>query len=263
MDRARLGERVLARAPQTTGARRAAQREGRAPEAMAVRTFGSECDGAFAEFAVAHTEEVLPTPEGWSDVEAASLPCAHATAEKMLQSARLGAEPGERVLVTGASGGVGAAAVQLLARRRAEVVAQCGADKADAVRALGAAETLGRENPFGGGLDAVVDLVAGPRWPELLEALRPGGSYVTAGAIAGPIVELDVRTLCLCDLTLFGASHEPPSVLADVIGHAERGEIAPAVAATRPFEDLPQAQAAFEAKRHVGKIVLRLEGTDG
>ena len=103
-----------------------------------------------------------------------------------------------------------------------------------------------------------MDLVAGPRWPALLDALRRGGRYVTAGAIAGPIVELDVRTLYLRDLTLYGSTFQPRSILRDVVGYAARGEIAPAVSAIYPFEALKKAQAEFERKRHVGKIVLRV-----
>ena len=53
-------------------------------------------------------------------------------------------------------------------------------------------------------VDVVIDLVAGPRWPALLDVMRPGGRYAVSGAIAGPIVELDVRTLYLKDLRFFG-----------------------------------------------------------
>jgi len=250
VDAARRGERVLVRALQT--------RPG--PDGRPVTwTFGADCDGGFAEFATVRADQALAVHADWTDVELGSVPCAFTTAEAMLQRIGLGAE---RLLITGASGGVGAAAVQLARRRGATVTAVAGSEKADAVRALGAAATLGRDDPLpAGGFDAVVDLVGGPRWPALLDALRADGRYVTAGAIAGPIVELDLRTLYLRDLALFGSTRQPDSILADVIGYIERGEIRPMVAATYPLHDLPAAQEAFLAKGFVGKIAIDVAGT--
>jgi NADPH:quinone reductase-like Zn-dependent oxidoreductase len=80
-----------------------------------------------------------------------------------------------------------------------------GADKDEAINSLGADKTVSREAPLQtDAFDAIINVVAGPRWPDMIRALQRGGRYVTAGAIAGPIVELDVRTLYLRDLTLFG-----------------------------------------------------------
>jgi NADPH:quinone reductase-like Zn-dependent oxidoreductase len=239
----RIGERVLVRTLQATGA-------GGAP--YATWTFGSECDGAFAEFTKTFAEDALPVRSTWSDVELASIPCAYSTAEGMLHRASVGAE---RVLVTGASGGVGAAAVQLAKRRGAHVTALTSAAKAEEVRALGADAVIGRDDDLGRDtFEVILDLVAGPKWPELIAALRRGGRYVAAGAIAGPIVELDVRTLYLRDLTLFGSTYQPNSILSDVIGYIERNEIRPVMAGTYPLSDLVEAQKAFLRKDHVGKI---------
>ncbi len=174
----------------------------------------------------------------------------------MLQKIALGAE---RLLITGASGGVGLAAVQLAKRRGAHVTAMTSTDKAAAVRATGADETLGRGDPLErGAFDAVVDVVAGPRWPEMIDALERGGRCVTAGAIAGPIVELDVRTLYLRGLTLFGSTFQPDSIFEDLIGYIERGEIRPCIAQAFDLCEIHQAQMVFLDKRHVGKIVLRV-----
>jgi NADPH:quinone reductase-like Zn-dependent oxidoreductase len=245
----RVGERVLVRALQATGA-------GGGP--FATWTFGSECDGAFAEYAKTFAGDALPVNSDWSDVELASIPCAFSTAEGMLQRAAVGAE---RVLVTGASGGVGWAAVQLAKRRGAHVTAMTTAEKAGRLRALGADETVGRDDDFGQDeFDIVVDLVAGPRWPDMIASLRRGGRYVTAGAIAGPIVELDVRTLYLRDLTLFGTTFQPENILPDVIGYVEAGQISPVIAGTYPLRDLVQAQQAFLEKSHIGKIGIDVAG---
>jgi NADPH:quinone reductase-like Zn-dependent oxidoreductase len=176
----------------------------------------------------------------------------------MLHRASVGAE---RVLVTGASGGVGSAAVQLAKRRGAHVVAVASKQKADDVRAIGAddvvdrnvdlVDVVGRDS-----IDVVVDLVAGQTWPSLLDTLKRGGRYVTAGAIAGPLVELDVRTLYLKDLTLIGCTFQEDVVFENLVAHIERGDIRPIVAKTFPLSEIGQAQEEFLAKKFTGKLVL-------
>ena len=174
----------------------------------------------------------------------------------MLQKLGLG---GERVLITGASGGVGVAAVQLAERRGAHVTAMTGADKAGVIRSLGADTTITRNDPIAADdFDAVVDVVAGSRWPDMIAALRRGGRYVTAGAIAGPIVELDVRTVYLRDLTLLGSTFQAHNILEDVVGYIERGKLCPQIAREFDLEEMREAQLAFLDKQHVGKIVVRV-----
>jgi len=243
----RLGERVLVRPMfHPAGA-----------EANALATFGSECDGAFAAYAVAASDQALRIDSALSDVELASFPCAFSTAEGMIQRAALGAE---RVLITGASGGVGSAAVQLAKRRGAHVTAVTSPAKAEALAALGADAVLARGAALPqDGFDVVLDLVGGPRWPELLEALAPRGRYVTSGAIAGPIVELDLRTLYLKDLTLIGSTRQAPEVFTDLIRYIEAGEIRPLVAEVFALRDLRAAQEAFLEKSHMGKIGITVD----
>ena len=105
--------------------------------------FGSEVDGAFADYARVPAAHAHPIESGLSDVELASFPCAYSAAENMLT--RIALAKGEHVLITGASGGVGSAAVQLAKRRGAKVTAMAGSDKADAVRALGADHVIPRD----------------------------------------------------------------------------------------------------------------------
>lgn len=129
--------------------------------------------------------------------------------------------------------------------------------KAGAVRALGADHTVARDATLPAQhFDVVIDLVGGPDWPKLLDTLKRGGRYVTAGAIAGPMVELDLRTLYLNDLTLFGSTYQPASVFEDLISYVQAGKLRPAIAATFDLRDIHTAQAAFAAKTHVGKISL-------
>jgi NADPH:quinone reductase-like Zn-dependent oxidoreductase len=185
----------------------------------------------------------------------ASFPCAYSAAENMLTRTALAA--GERVLITGASGGVGSAAVQLAMRRGAQVTALASPEKADGVRALGAKEVLPRDARFDPEtFDVVIDVAGGAGFPALLDALKRGGRYGVAGAISGPIADLDLRTLYLKDLTLYGCTILEPEVFPNLVGYIERGEIRPLVAATYPLSDIVEAQRAFLTKQHVGKIVL-------
>lgn len=250
VDAARLGQRVIVRTMLRTYV-------GHRP--WECWTLGSECDGAFAQYLKAPAAETYAVNAAWSDGELASIPCAYSTAENLLHRAGLAA--GERVLITGASGGVGSAAVQLARRRGAEVSAVAGAAKAAAIRALGAARVIPRGESLVAALgpqsvDVVVDLVAGPGWPALLEVLRQGGRYAAAGAIAGPLVELDVRTLYLKDLCLLGCTFQEDVVFENLVGYIERGEIRPVVAGVYPLADIVAAQKAFLAKDFVGKLVL-------
>ena len=223
-----------------------------------VSFFGSECDGAFAEYTKAPALHVHRIQSGLSDVELASFPCAYSTAENLIQRSRVAA--GERVLVTGASGGVGSAAVQLAGRRGAFVTALAAPSKHRALTDLGADEVLDRHAPLDDETyDVVIDVVGGSGFGGLLQALKPRGRYAVSGAIAGPMVELDLRTLYLKDLTLLGATALDPGVFTDLIGHIERGEIRPVVCATFPLERIEAAQRVFLEKRHVGKIVLTVD----
>ncbi len=221
--------------------------------------FGSECDGGFAEYTTVAGIHAYAIDSGLSDVELASFPCAYSAAENMLTRADLAA--GETILITGASGGVGSAAVQLAKRRGASVLAITSASKADQVKTLGAdkiiprhadlLDSLGREVA-----DVVVDVVGGPQWPELLEVLKRGGRYAVAGAIAGPMVTLDLRVLYLKDLRLLGCTILDPAVFGNLVGYIERHEIKPLVAKTYPLKQLVRAQQEFLGKQFTGKIVL-------
>ena len=249
VDAARVGERVLIEPVFVS-------HEAGSPR---ITYFGSECDGAFAEYACAPAVHAHAIDSTLSDVELASFPCAYSAAENML--ARLNLRADETVLVTGASGGVGSAAVQLARRRGAKVLALADPSKAEAVRALGASRVyprdvdlvaeLGRES-----VDAVVDVVGGERFASLLEVLRRKGRYAVAGAIAGPTVRLDLRTLYLKDLSFFGCTVLEPGVFAGLVGYIQRGEIRPVIAAIHPLSAMVEAQRAFLEKRHTGKIVL-------
>ncbi|MGH6718489.1 MAG: zinc-binding dehydrogenase, partial [Alphaproteobacteria bacterium] len=107
-------------------------------------------------------------------------------------------------------------------------------------------------------VDVVADVVAGPLWPRLIGALRRGGRYTCSGAIAGPVVDFDLRVFYLNDLTLTGATVVPAGMFKALVGYIERGELKPVLAATFPLDKLREAQEMFLAKNHVGNIVVTM-----
>jgi NADPH:quinone reductase-like Zn-dependent oxidoreductase len=249
VDPGRIGERVLVRTMLRAPV-------GHRPyECVAL---GSECDGGFAQLVVTPADDTYAVRCDWTDAELASIPCAYSTAENMLHRTGTGAET---VLVTGASGGVGSAAVQLARARGATVIAVASSAKADDVRALGADTVVDRSADLPAVLghdsvDVVVDVVGGPDWPQVLDVLKRGGRYAVAGAIAGPVVELDLRTLYLKDVTLFGCTFQEDAVFENLISAIEAETIRPVVAGTYPLRDIVKAQQDFLAKSYVGKLVL-------
>lgn len=221
--------------------------------------FGSECNGGFAQYAKVAARHAYSVDCALSDAELASFPCSYSTAENMLERTRVKA--GDTVFVTGASGGVGSATIQLARARGAHVVAVTSPSKAETILQLGAEKTLNREADYAAELgvnsvDVVIDLVAGNKWPSLLEILKPLGRYAVSGAIRGPMVELDVRTLYLKDLSFFGCTVLERQVFGNLVKRIERKEIKPLVAETYPLREISAAQQAFGEKGHVGKIVL-------
>ena len=226
--------------------------------------YGSERDGGFAEYATHDRRNVVAIDSDLSDAELATFSCSWTTAEGMLVRAGVGAH--DTVLVTGASGGVGSALLQLARRRGATVVGMAGEAKHAALAVCGADALIGRApDDLAGALGAalgresvtvVADIVGGPAFPALLDVLERGGRYVTSGAIAGPIVDLDLRTLYLNDLSMFGSTVTPLHVFPDLVGYIERGEVTPMLARTWTLDELREAQAAFVAKDHVGSMVV-------
>lgn len=222
-------------------------------------SLGSECDGGFAQYTKAPAADTWTVNCDWSDTGLASIPCAWSTAENMLHRAQVGS--GDRVIITGASGGVGSAAVQLAKCRGAEVIGVVGAAKSEEILALGADGIVPRgENLVdalgAGSVNVAIDLVVGEQWAELIKVLSRGGRYATAGAIAGPVVELDVRMLYLKDLTFYGCTFQEDVVFDNVVRYIEQGRVRPFVAQTYPLADIARAQEDFIAKKYAGKLVL-------
>jgi alcohol dehydrogenase len=218
-------------------------------------SIGSEFDGAFAQYCLVrarHLHDVTASP--LSDIEIGAMPCAYGTAHNLLSRAQVAV--GERVLVTGATGGVGLAAVQLALLRGAEVTGQCSLSKSQPLHAMGA-RVLARDTaPGPRRFDVVIDVVGGPEWQARLDALVPGGRYATSGAVAGPMVQGDLRRIYLNDITIYGATHQPREVFAGLVTIINTARLRPVVSQTYPLRDIARAQADLSAGRHPGKLVL-------
>ncbi|WP_309664273.1 alcohol dehydrogenase catalytic domain-containing protein [Tabrizicola sp.] len=231
------------------------QHEPTAENPIAFVSIGSEFDGAFAQYclvAARHLHDV--SASALTDIEIGAMPCAYGTAHNLLTRAHVAV--GERVLVTGASGGVGLAAVQLAVLRGAEVTGQCSLAKSAPLRAMNVA-VLGRDSePPARSFDVVIDVVGGDGWQARLDALRPGGRYATSGAVAGPMVTGDLRRVYLNDLTIYGATHQPREVFAGLVTIINAARLRPVVSQTYPMRDIARAQADLAAGRYPGKLVL-------
>ncbi|GDX19585.1 alcohol dehydrogenase [Actinomycetes bacterium] len=220
---------------------------------------GSDFDGAFAQYVKVPANEVFPIESSWTDAELGSIPCSYGSAENMVQRSRV--TSGEHVLVAGASGGVGSAVVQLAKIRGATVTAIVGKSKMEEVIRIGADFVVDRDSDLVNELgeesfDVVIDNVGGPHFAGELNTLKRGGRYATSGAIGGPLVDLDLRTMYLKDLTLIGCTAWDEPVFPRLVSYIESNRIKPLVAKTFPLADIARAQQEFLEKKHVGKFVL-------
>jgi len=220
-------------------------------------------DGGYAEYMTAPAENAHAVRTGMSDVELATFCCAYLTGEHMLDRARV--EAGERVLITGASGGVGSGLIQLCRARGAIPYAVVGPGKERAVLDIGAEAAIVRGDDLvaqvadatgGRSIDVVADVVAGPLFNDLLRVLRPEGRYATAGAIAGPVVQLDLRTIYLKHLQLHGSSQGTRGAFRRLLGYIEGGKIRALVGGVYKLSEFHRAQTDFMAKAFIGKLVV-------
>ncbi len=234
---------------------------------------GADYDGGFAQFVRVPADNAIRISDSVTldDAAIATLPCSGGTAMNMLLMARVGA--GDRMLVTGASGGVGSFLIQLGCWLGAEIIAVASASTRDAVLALGAAAVVEREADqhaaaalaagSGGRYSVIADLVGGDRFAEYLSLLGRGGRYVTAGAIAGPIVRLDLRTLYLKNLEFYGSTVFRRETFPTLMHALESGVLDPPVGGCWPLARIRDAQRAFLQKQHVGSLVLLPEPVQG
>ena len=225
---------------------------------------GHGADGGYAEYCAVPSANAHRVDTPMTDAELATFCCAYLTGEHMLDRAAV--EAGERVLISGAAGGVGGGLIQLCRARGAIPYAITSSDKVDAVGALGAEGVVARNRGDwvsrlknllqGDEIDVVADVVAGPLFKDLINLLRPEGRYTTAGAFAGAMVELDLRTIYLKHLQIHGSSQGTRQAFARLVGYIESGKLDANLHATYPLSEFHRAQTDFIAKNYIGKLVV-------
>jgi alcohol dehydrogenase len=232
---------------------------------------GETRNGALAEYCTARSEQLMAVPEHVSDEDAAALPCAYGTAYRMMFP-RGQVQAGETVLVLGASGGVGNAALLFAKHAGAYVVAAAGsAEKCDKLRALGADETIDyNEVDFaeytrkttgsllrGGGYDVVVNFTGGDSWAKSIRCVKRHGRLLTCGGTAGYFPPTDIRFIFMAEMDIRGSTgwlYEEQQAVLDLVA---AGALTPVVGGVYSLEDGKEAVRALEDRNFFGKIVVR------
>lgn len=235
--------------------------------AVGDRVMGIVPGAAQAELVSTPAELVLAVPDGWDPVHAGGAPEALITAhDALFTQGDLG--PGDRVLVTGAAGGVGTAAIQLARGTGAHVVASArGTDRHDALAELGAHEVVTPdEQADAGPFDVVLELVGGPSLSTVTRSLATGARIVVIGVGAGPKLELNLMALMGARAMLRGSTLRARPLADRVVATRAAGHVLATlvaadayrvpVAATHPLDDAPVAYDDFDRGGHLGKVIL-------
>ncbi|MBC7396354.1 MAG: NADP-dependent oxidoreductase [Bdellovibrionales bacterium] len=225
--------------------------------AIGDRVVGFAEDGAYAEYAVVDTDQITHTPQTIEDEVAAAVPTSGLTAYQLIMDAAA-VQPGQLVLIHGASGGVGSVAVQIANWRGAHVIANASAKDADYLRRLGAEEIIDhyteRFENLVSGADAVIDLVGGETAERSLGVLRPGGVLVsTVGATAN--LFLSSKSILTVDFVM----KRDIAQLAHLMKLIEEGFVEIRIAETLPLDQAAQAHILSQRGHLPGKIVLRVD----
>jgi len=236
---------------------------------------GETVHGGLAEYCRLRAHQLVAIPDGVGFAQAAALPCAYGTARRMmLTNGRVTA--GEKVLILGASGGVGGCCVQLAKVAGATVIAATGsAEKAARLRALGADETIdytqqdfvqaiyarhGKPARRGAGtyrgIDVVVNYTGGDTWTRSLRVLRVGGRLLTCGATAGYDPPEDIRFIWTFELQILGSNGWAREDITSLLDMVQAGRLEAVVDATYPLERAAEALARLEDRQVFGKLVI-------
>lgn len=230
------------------------------------RIFGDHTQGGFAEYVVAPAGNLMRVPDG-VPFEKAAIPAAYCTAWRMMITAG-GLRAGEDVLVVGASGGVGTAAIVIArmagARRIFAVVG--GAEKGKKAEAIGAIAINHRDHPAfservldatgGAGVHLAADPVGAPTWQQTIRSLRRGGRMTICGASGGERPDFDIREVYQRHRRIIGAPMGNVGDLRAVMDSIFSGAIDPVIHAVLPLAEIREAHHILEHRLHFGKIVL-------
>ncbi|MGH7093423.1 MAG: zinc-binding dehydrogenase [Stellaceae bacterium] len=237
-----------------------------------VGLMGEMRDGGLAEYCTASVQQLIPIPAGVSFEEAAALPVAYGTAHRMLTSNPI--EKGQTVLVLGASGGVGTAAVMLAKLAGAEVIAaassdeklerlkQLGADhlinytKTDFVRAIHERYGRPQRRTYEGGVDVIVNYTGGDTWVPSLRAAKRGGRILVCGATAGYAPSEDLRYVWTFELRIIGSNSLMRSDLESLLQLAASRRLVPVIDRVMPLSEGSAALDLLEGRKMLGKVVV-------
>jgi alcohol dehydrogenase len=234
---------------------------------------GEVADGGRAELVKVPAVQLIRVPDPVSLDAAASLPLAYGTAHRMLVTrGRLAA--GERILILGASGGVGVACVQLAKLIGAEVVACASSEpKIDRLRSLGAdhcinyaevrfvdgiRELYGKPRVSGGGgVDVAVNFTGGDTWTDTQKCVAAGGRILTCGATAGYNLTTDARYLWTFEQEAIGSNGWTVSDLTRLLELIERGQLEPVIDKVLPLEETEEGERLLEEREVIGKVLVK------
>ena len=236
---------------------------------------GETIHGGLAELCLARAHQLIRIPDEVSFVDAAALPCAYGSALRMMYTIG-GVSKGERVLILGASGGVGVCCVQLAALAGATVVACAGTDeKAARLKELGAHHAINyndrdfvqevyalygkparRGAATSQGVDVVVNYTGGDTWVKSLRCLRVGGRVLTCGATNGYAPTEDLRFIWTFELKILGSNSWEREDLLQILALSESGALIAVVGGTFALEDAAEALRQIENRQVFGKLVV-------
>jgi len=235
--------------------------------------YGEVLDGGRAEYVAVKAALCLPVPDAVSLEQAAALPLAYGTAYRMLFT-QGGVTERDRVLVLGASGGVGAACVQLAAAAGAEVIACASTEeKLAGLREAGAAHLVNyQEEPFldavrrifgkprvagGGGVSVAINFTGGDTLPATQRCVEKGGRILCCGATAGFELSLDARYWWTYEHQMIGSNGWTRQDLLDLMDMIAQDRLEPLIDSILPLERAADAEAKLEERRVLGKLLLR------
>lgn len=234
---------------------------------------GEMLDGGMAEYCLVSQEQLIALPDAVSFDDAAALPVAYGTAHRMLITHQT-VRAGDRVLILGASGGVGTASVILAKLLGAEVIACAGTNaKAEALKALGADHVINyRETDFSkwaiaqygkpqrrtneGGVDVVVNFTGGDTWVPSLKCLKRGGTLLVCGATAGHDPKEDLRYVWSFELNIKGSNSFYDDNLKALLDLVAEGRISPLIDRRLPLEQAADGLALIRDREVLGKVIV-------
>lgn len=229
---------------------------------------GEHVWGTNAQYVKVPAANLHCLPKGWSWTQAAAIPLVSLTAYRMAVG-RADIRPGEKVLILGASGGVGTAAIQIVKSLGATVYATAGTDeKADRLKELGAHEAINyrteaigkriKEFTKGKGVSVILDSVGQAVWPEAMKALGRGGRFVTCGATSGFKADLNLTFLFWNQYNLMGSTMGSRQEVQEALALAWSGKIEPVIHKVLPLAELAEGHRILEEGEMLGKVVLKV-----